>query len=254
MLSKRRPSGRSSTAGTISRCGALVCVFLGLSSALPQAASAHGISGLTSLPVPAWLFAWAAAVVLVVSFVLLTAMWSRPRLQNDPGRRLCSWPRSLQHPLRRRWGFAVCARDLCRLRRRAGLHLEPRSDVHLRDLLGRRAASSGVFGNWFRAFNPWLAVRSRIALGWREGQFAMAPAAVVSAVAGAMADRRGPGRVRLARARLSRPRQSLDARVSLARVLRTDAGRHEPVRRRDVERSRRCVRWLLRADSAPVRL
>ncbi|MFI4989445.1 MAG: hypothetical protein ACHQHO_00830 [Solirubrobacterales bacterium] len=29
--------------------------------------------------VPAWLFAWAAAIVLVASFVLLSAMWSRPR-------------------------------------------------------------------------------------------------------------------------------------------------------------------------------
>jgi hypothetical protein len=49
----------------------------------PDPASAHGISGRASLPVPAWLFAWAAAIVLVVSFVALSALWSSPRLQHQ---------------------------------------------------------------------------------------------------------------------------------------------------------------------------
>src|SRR6185312_14477996 len=62
------------------------------SAAWPLAAEAHGVSGRASLPVPAWLFAWAAAIVLVVSFVLLSAMWSRPRLQQVSERRVCAWP------------------------------------------------------------------------------------------------------------------------------------------------------------------
>ena len=41
---------------------------------------AHGIGGVRDLPVPAWLFFWGAALVLVVSFVLLGALWRRPLL------------------------------------------------------------------------------------------------------------------------------------------------------------------------------
>ena len=41
---------------------------------------AHGIGGVQDLPVPAWLFYWGAAVVLVVSFVLLGVLWRNPLL------------------------------------------------------------------------------------------------------------------------------------------------------------------------------
>ena len=41
---------------------------------------AHGIGGIQDLPVPTWLFYWGAAIVLVVSFVLLGALWRRPLL------------------------------------------------------------------------------------------------------------------------------------------------------------------------------
>ena len=41
---------------------------------------AHGISVGRELPVPEWLFFWGAAIVLVVSFVALGALWRRPQL------------------------------------------------------------------------------------------------------------------------------------------------------------------------------
>jgi hypothetical protein len=41
---------------------------------------AHGIGSVQDLPIPAWLFYWGAVVVLVVSFVLLGALWRRPVL------------------------------------------------------------------------------------------------------------------------------------------------------------------------------
>lgn len=41
---------------------------------------AHGIGGVRDLPVPEWLFFWGAAIVLVVSFVALGALWKRPLL------------------------------------------------------------------------------------------------------------------------------------------------------------------------------
>ena len=50
---------------------------------------AHGIGKVQDLPIPAWLFYWGAAVVLVVSFLLLGGLWRRPLLaQHEQGRGL----------------------------------------------------------------------------------------------------------------------------------------------------------------------
>ena len=49
--------------------------------ALPTQALAHGIVGRADLPIPVWLFSWAAAIVLVVSFVALSTLWRTPQLQ-----------------------------------------------------------------------------------------------------------------------------------------------------------------------------
>ena len=43
---------------------------------------AHGLVQRSQLPIPEWLFAWAAAVVLCVSFVALAALWPKPRLEH----------------------------------------------------------------------------------------------------------------------------------------------------------------------------
>jgi len=52
------------------------------SLAAPAASWAHGLVGKQDLPIPRWLFAWAAAGVLVVSFLGLAALWPTPRLQS----------------------------------------------------------------------------------------------------------------------------------------------------------------------------
>ena len=41
---------------------------------------AHGIGNVQDLPIPAWMFYWGAAVVLVASFVMLGALWRQPLL------------------------------------------------------------------------------------------------------------------------------------------------------------------------------
>ena len=58
----------------------------------PASAQAHGIVGRADLPIPLWLFSWAAAIVLVVSFVALSVLWTRPQLQGERRRRLFRLP------------------------------------------------------------------------------------------------------------------------------------------------------------------
>jgi hypothetical protein len=65
----------------------------GLLVLLPAAAEAHGLVQRPPLPIPQWLFAWAAAAVLVISFFALAVLWPTPRLEQDnwrpmPGGRL----------------------------------------------------------------------------------------------------------------------------------------------------------------------
>src|SRR5580692_3494268 len=69
---------------------------LGIAALLfPAVASAHGIVGRADLPIPVWLFSWAAAIVLVVSFVALSTLWRVPQLQQQHRRRLVRIPRLL---------------------------------------------------------------------------------------------------------------------------------------------------------------
>jgi hypothetical protein len=43
----------------------------------------HGLVGRADLPIPEWLFGWAAAVVLLVSFAALSLLWREPKLEDD---------------------------------------------------------------------------------------------------------------------------------------------------------------------------
>jgi hypothetical protein len=61
------------------------------SLAAPEAALAHGLVGRADLPIPEWLFGWAAAVVLIVSFAALSALWQSPRLETDRFRPAPEW-------------------------------------------------------------------------------------------------------------------------------------------------------------------
>ena len=48
---------------------------------IPHVPLAHGIGGIRDLPVPTWLFFYAASVVLVASFIALAVLWRRPVLE-----------------------------------------------------------------------------------------------------------------------------------------------------------------------------
>ena len=49
---------------------------------------AHALAARGDLPIPAWLFAWGASIVLIVSFFALSVAWRRPRFEGDSWRPL----------------------------------------------------------------------------------------------------------------------------------------------------------------------
>lgn len=71
---------------------AAVALALAAAVAFPATAAAHGLVGRADLPIPEWLFGWAAAVVLIVSFVALATLWPRPQLEEAHERPLFRVP------------------------------------------------------------------------------------------------------------------------------------------------------------------
>ena len=57
----------------------------------PSSAYAHALVGRKDLPIPEWLFAWGASVVLIVSFAALAVLWRSPRLEDEGWRPLPGW-------------------------------------------------------------------------------------------------------------------------------------------------------------------
>jgi hypothetical protein len=49
---------------------------------------AHALVARKDLPIPAWLFAWGASIVLIISFFALSAAWRKPRFEDDHWRPL----------------------------------------------------------------------------------------------------------------------------------------------------------------------
>lgn len=90
------------------RRAALGALLAGLVLALPDPASAHGIGGVTDLPIPGWLFAWGATAVLILSFVALGVLWPKPRLESMGRRFAFTLPRFAE-PLAAVVGLAVTA-------------------------------------------------------------------------------------------------------------------------------------------------
>ena len=78
------------------RAGAAAAALLAAAACAPASAAAHGLGGRADLPVPAWLFSWAAGAVLVVSFLGIAALWRTPRLEVARERALAGAPRALE--------------------------------------------------------------------------------------------------------------------------------------------------------------
>jgi hypothetical protein len=137
---------------------------------------AHGISVRTDLPVPEFLFWWAAAIVLVVSFVGLATLWPTPRLQ-DPGWR----------PLLGGFGRALASRPVEILCGAIGVFLfgltiyagfegtqsttANWTPIFIFVIFWLAFVPLGIlFGDVFRAFNPWRAIAR--GAGWVTARIA----------------------------------------------------------------------------------
>jgi hypothetical protein len=125
---------------------------------------AHGISVRSDLPIPEWLFGWAAAMVLVVSFVALAVLWPQPRLQTPSWRPL---PGGIGRVLGSRPVEIVCGAIgvfLLGVTIYAGLEGTQSTTANFAPIfvyvifwLGL-VPLSVLFGDVFRAFNPWRAI------------------------------------------------------------------------------------------------
>ncbi len=127
---------------------------------VPQVALAHGLAGKLDLPIPKWLFAWAAAIVLIVSFVTLATLWPTPRLQRaSRPRTLTRLPRILD-PLCGAIGVALFG--VVVYAGLAGEQFDEYSNltptfVFVLFWVGIPFLSV-TLGDVFRAFNPWRAI------------------------------------------------------------------------------------------------
>jgi hypothetical protein len=129
---------------------------LGLAAfAFPASAEAHGIVGKADLPIPVWLFSWAAAIVLVVSFVALSTMWLTPQLQQSPRRRLFGLARPVE------WLASAAGAGLFALVVYSGFAGAQVTQanfsvtfIYVIFWVGL-ALASVLFGDVFRALSPW---------------------------------------------------------------------------------------------------
>jgi hypothetical protein len=133
-------------------------------AAAPAVASAHGLVGKQDLPIPRWLFAWAASVVLVVSFVALATLWPKPVMQErEPGRPLLRLPRALD-PVCGALGVAMFVLVVYagfKGTQSATANLAPTA-IYVVFWVGIPMLAL-LAGDVFRAFNPWRAVARAIA-------------------------------------------------------------------------------------------
>ncbi len=125
---------------------------------------AHALVARKDLPIPAWLFAWGASIVLIVSFFALSAAWRKPRFEEERWRPLgAGFSRAL---------LSLPAQILCggigifllALSIYAGLHGTEAPDrnfaltfIFVTAWLGLPLLSV-VLGDVFRPFNPWRAI------------------------------------------------------------------------------------------------
>jgi hypothetical protein len=124
---------------------------------------AHALVARKDLPIPAWLFAWGASIVLIISFFALSAAWRKPRFEEERWRPLDRLSRVLLSiPMQLLCGAIGVL--LLGFSIYAGLQGTEAPDrnfaltfIYVTAWLGFPLFSV-IFGDVFRPFNPWRAV------------------------------------------------------------------------------------------------
>jgi hypothetical protein len=143
-----------------------------LLAALPAPALAHGIQTSRDLPVPVWLFIWAVVLLVLISFVALAFLWPEPRLEDPSRRPLGAFGRVLaSRPVD--IACQAIGAFFLGLVIYAGLAGEEADNlvphwVYVVFWVGLVPVSV-VFGDVFRAFNPWRAVARAVSWVFRRG-------------------------------------------------------------------------------------
>jgi hypothetical protein len=139
---------------------------------------AHGLVQRASLPIPEWLFGWAAAVVLVVSFVALAVLWPEPKLSRTSWRALpglsrvvLSWPVQLLCGLAGVFLLGLTVYSGLEGTQSPTANFAP-TFVYVIFWLGL-VGLSVLLGDVYRAFNPWRALGR--AVSWVARTAARAP-------------------------------------------------------------------------------
>jgi hypothetical protein len=130
----------------------------------PAPALAHALVGRQDLPIPEWLFAWGASLVLIVSFVALSLAWHRSRFEDEAWRPVAPrLSRLLVNPVTSGLAGALGV-FLLGVVVWSGLEGTEAPDrnfsitfVFVTVWLGT-VVLSVAFGDVFRAFNPWRAI------------------------------------------------------------------------------------------------
>ena len=131
---------------------------------------AHGIGAVKDLPLPLWLFYYTGAIVLVVSFVALGVLWTKPRLENNQWTRaLPSWLQWILLSTALRVLLGATSFGLLVLVFLAALLGEPSQGANLAPTFVFVVFWVGmvplvvVFGNVWRVLNPWRAAADGVA-------------------------------------------------------------------------------------------
>ena len=131
---------------------------------IPALPYAHALVAKQDLPIPAWLFAWAASIVLVVSFFALSAAWRRPRFEEERWCPSAAWLTTVL----RSWPLQALCGALAVFLLGVGIY----SGIRGTEAPDRNFAitfffvtawigfpfASALLGNVWPTFNPWRAI------------------------------------------------------------------------------------------------
>lgn len=133
---------------------------------------AHALASRQDLPVPAWLFAWAASIVLIVSFFALSAAWREPKFEDEHARPLGERLSAVLLGLPAQVLFGAIGVFLLGVVIYAGLEGTEAPDrnfaptfIFVTCWLGFPFFSA-LFGDLFRPFNPWRAIGRTVGTGF----------------------------------------------------------------------------------------